>query len=84
MSEEKSEGSTNTMKLFGMILPSLPLIALRSSGALFRFKLEAKKGGRTFQKELIKHGLDETIAAQLTQIYLKPSNITQYLKMFRQ
>ena len=46
---------------------------------LLRLKLDAKKGGKTFHKELLHQGIDETTAAQLTEIYLQPSNIKQYM-----
>ena len=83
MTEKKEERNANTIRLFGMVLPSLPLLLLRSGGALLRFKRDAKKGGKAFHKELLCQGIDETTAAELTVIYLELSNIKNYMKFFR-
>lgn len=79
---EKKEGNANTIRLFGMILPSLPLLLLRSGGALLRFKRDAKKGGKAFHKELLRQGINEATAAELTRMYLEPSNIKNYMGFF--
>lgn len=84
MTEEvEDQEKTNGFSIFGMILSSLPSLMFKLGGVVLRFKREAKKGGRTFQKELINQGLDETTAAQLTEIYLESSNISNYISLFR-
>jgi hypothetical protein len=81
--EVDEKRNANSIRLFGMILPSLPSILFRSGGAFLRFKREAKKGGRIFQKELIKQGLDKATASELTDIYLDGSNLFRYIRYFR-
>jgi hypothetical protein len=80
---QEGDHKTDTMKVFGIILPSLPLILLRSAGALLRFKRSAKKAGSTFQKELLHQGIDESTASELTKMYLETSNIKNYIGLFR-
>lgn len=83
MIEEEENRNPNPVRLFGMILPSLPSLMFRFGGTFLRFKREAKKGGRIFQKELIKQGLDKATAAELTEIYLEGGNLLQYMQYFR-
>lgn len=77
--QERVEGS----RLFGMILPHLPSLMFKLGGTFLRFKREAKKAGNTFQKELVKQGIDPTTAAELTEIYLESSNVKHYMSFFR-
>ena len=42
----------------------------RLSGTFLRFKLDAKKGGKIFKRELIKQGFDKEKANELTEMYL--------------
>jgi len=83
MAEKQKEKNADTMKVFGLILPSLPFLMLRFGGVFLKFKREAKKGGNVFQKELIDHGLDKTTAEKFTSIYLESSNLRNYMKFFR-
>ena len=79
----EDQEKVNGFRIFGMILPSLPSLMFKLGSIFLRFKREAKKGGQTFQKELINRGLDEITAAQLTEIYLESSNIANYISLFR-
>jgi hypothetical protein len=81
--EAEEQEKVNGFRFFGMFLPSLPPLMVKLGGVFLRFKREAKKGGRTFQKELVNLGLDKTTAAQLTEIYLESSNISNYISLFR-
>jgi len=74
---------SDSIELFGTILPFLPTLLLKSGWAFLRFKMEAKRGGDIFQKELINQGLDKTIAARITGIYLEGSNIFQSIVKIR-
>jgi len=78
--KEPAEG----FRMFAVFLPYLPSLMLRFGGSLLRLKRDAKKGGKTFRKELLRQGIDEETAAQLTEIYMQPSNIKQYMGIFRQ
>ena len=79
----EDQEKVNGFRIFGMILPSLPSLMFKLGSIFLRFKREAKKGGQTFQKELINQGVDEITAAQLTEIYLESSNIANYISLFR-
>jgi hypothetical protein len=68
-----------TIKLFGLMLPALPSLLVRFGGTFLRFKRDARKGGKVFQKELINQGIDEKIAEELTEKYLEGSNLSKYL-----
>jgi hypothetical protein len=68
-----------TIKLFGLMLPALPSLLIRFGGTFLRFKRNAKKGGKVFQRELINQGLDKKIAEELTEKYLEGSNLSKYL-----
>lgn len=81
--EAEAQENVNGFRFFGMVLPSLPSLMFKLGGVFLRFKREAKKGGRTFQKELVNLGLDKTTAAQLTEIYLESSNVANYISLFR-
>jgi len=74
---------SDSIELFGAIIPFLPTLLLKSGWAFLRFKMEAKRGGDIFQKELINQGLDKTIAARITGIYLEGSNIFQSIVKIR-
>lgn len=79
----EEEEKVNGFHIFGMVLPSLPSLMFRLGGVFLRFKIEAKKGGHIFKKELINQGLDEATAAKLTQTYLESSNIINFVHLLR-
>jgi len=68
------------LKLFGLLLPSLPYLTLRFGGTFLRFKRDAKKAGKIFRKELIKQGVDKQVASELTGIYIEGSNISNIIR----
>lgn len=79
----EDQGSAGGFRVLGVLLPYLPSLMLRLGGSFLRLKRDAKKAGRTFQKELLRQGIDEGTAAELTEIYLEPSSIKQYMGLFR-
>ena len=79
----EDRGSAGGFRVFGALLPYLPSLMLRLGGSFLRLKRDAKKAGRTFEKELLRQGIDEGTAAELTEIYLEPSSIKQYMGLFR-
>ena len=79
----EDQGSAGGFRVLGALLPYLPSLMLRLGGSFLRLKRDAKKAGRTFQKELLRQGIDEGTAAGLTEIYLEPSSIKQYMGLFR-
>ncbi|RLF33832.1 MAG: hypothetical protein DRN07_01490 [Thermoplasmata archaeon] len=78
--EEERAGN---FKLFGILLPSLPSLVLKLGSTFLQFKREAKRGGRTFQKELIEQGIDRETAMELTELYLESSKIKYYMDFLR-
>jgi len=66
----EDQGSVGGFRVLGALLPYLPSLMLRLGGSFLRLKRDAKKAGRTFQKELLRQGIDEGTAAELTEIYL--------------
>ena len=79
----EEERKSNSIELFGAILPFLPTLLLKSGWEFLLLKMEAKRGGDIFQKELINQGLDKTTAARITGIYLEGSNVFQLLVKMR-
>ena len=73
----------NTLKIMGFIIPKIPGLAIRLSGTLIRFKSQANKAGKVFEKELISQGLDKKTAEDLKSIYLEGSQIRNYINIMR-
>ena len=73
-------GDVSLIKLFGMIIPSMPSLMFRLTGTFLRFKRYANKAGKVFKKELIKQGIDKETADDLTRIYLESSHIRKYIQ----
>lgn len=76
----KDEREVNPIKLFGIMLPSMPSLLFRLSGTFLRFKSKANKAGKVFRKELIKQGIDKKTATELTSIYMQSSQIRKYIQ----
>lgn len=85
MSEEIYENMerTNIVKIFGLMIPSIPSLLFRLGGTFLRFKRDAKKAGKVFERELRAHGLDKKMAGELTSIYLEGSNLVKYITILR-
>jgi hypothetical protein len=82
MNEKVNDGKEELypIKLFGMMLPSMPSLIVRLTGTFIRFKSDANKAGKIFKKELIKQGIDKEIAAELTGKYMESSHIRKYIQ----
>jgi hypothetical protein len=78
----KDKREVNTIKLFSLMLPSLPLLIIRLSGTFLRFKSRANKAGKVFKKELMDKGIDRKTATELTDIYMQSSHIRKYIQGF--
>jgi len=70
----------NPLRILGFLIPLLPSLILRFGGEFIRFKSNAQKGGRVFQDELLRQGLDETTATRLTAMYLEGSDPFKLLR----
>lgn len=69
------ENNHDPVQFFARIMALIPTLLLRSGTAWLSFKRQAKKGGKTFQKELLKQGLDKETAALFTKQYISSSNL---------
>ena len=76
----KDDREVNPVKIFGMMIPSMPSLVFRITGTLLRFKSSANRAGKVFKKELIKQGIDEETATELTETYMQGSRIRQYIQ----
>lgn len=82
MPKEIKEGrDVRPIKLFGILLPSLPSLMIRFGGTFLRFKRNAKKAGKVFKKELMKQGLDKQVASELTEIYMDGSDLSKFIQI---
>ena len=70
-------------RVFGRLLPFLPLLLFKLGAVLLRFKNKAKKGGRVFRDELQKQGIDEKTANELTEIYLESGTLRNYIYLLQ-
>jgi len=77
------ENRPDGFRSLGIVISSAPSLIFRVGCWFLKFKREAKKGGRIFQKELIKHGFDKETAEIFKEIYLKPSELKQYITLLR-
>ncbi len=75
-SEENSD--RNPVKLFGMMLSTMPSLMFRLGKTFLMFRKEALKAEKIFKKELIKQGIDKNIAEELSRIYIEGSKISTF------
>ena len=66
---------TVDLKFLGRILPKTIPLAFKLGGQYVKFRWESRKGGKIFEKELIKQGMDKETAKELTQIYIDGARI---------
>ncbi len=71
-------------KWIGMAITVLPSLVLKSGVSFLRFKRQAKKAGRVFRKELINQGMDKKVADELTEEYVRGSELFKTLMQSRQ
>jgi hypothetical protein len=77
-------GDINPPKLVGMMMLSLPSLLFRLTGTFIRLKSSANKAGKIFHSELLKQGIDQKTANDLTSEYMQSSHFREYLKGFNQ
>ncbi len=78
----KDDIGVQPIKFFGMLLPKIPFLMFRFTGIFLRFKSDANKAGKIFQEELIKNGINEEMASDLTEIYMESSHIRSFIQNF--
>lgn len=83
MKEVRGVGNTNGLRFMGVIISSAPSLIFRGGCWFLKFKRQANKGARVFRKELLRQGFDKTNADALTDLYLKPSSLKQYMTFLR-
>ena len=83
MKDNIYEEEVSPIKIFGLLLPSLPTLIFRFGGTFLRFKRDAKKAGKIFRNELLKQGLDKQTATELTELYLRSSQMRYFMQTLR-
>ena len=73
----------NPINFFGVLITFLPKLLFKFSITFLKFKRSAKKAENIFRKELVEQGLDEQIASELTEIYMKSSKIKNFMQTVR-
>jgi uncharacterized protein YajQ (UPF0234 family) len=74
----KDNSDKQPVKMFGVMISSMPSLMFRMAGMFLRFRKEAQKGGKIFKKELIKQGIDKDTAEELTKIYIESSKLSSF------
>jgi hypothetical protein len=69
--DQRGEG----IRLAGVLIPSLLPLVFKLGTTYLRFKKDAQKAGKIFQKELRANGIDKETAQEMTEIYLNSSRI---------
>ena len=78
----RTRHTDNPLKLFGVIVPYLPILLLRSGAAWLSFRGKAQKGAKIFQQELVRQGIDKETAMMFTQSYAQGNNLIDIFKKF--
>jgi hypothetical protein len=66
------------IRLAGALLPSLLPLTLKLGKTYLRFKKDAQKAAKIFEKELRTSGIDKQTAREMTEVYLSSSKILSY------
>lgn len=75
MTSNNKAGAREGIRLAGKLLPSLFPLVLKLGKTYLRFKKDAQKAGKIFEKELRANGIDKETAKAMTEIYLNSSRI---------
>jgi hypothetical protein len=62
-------------RIAGAMIPSLIPLMLRLGKTYLKFKKDAQRAGKIFEKELRAKGLDKATAKAMTEIYLDSSRL---------
>jgi hypothetical protein len=68
-------GGGEGFRIAGAMIPSLIPLMLRLGKTYLKFKKDAQRASRIFEKELRANGMDKTTAKAMTEIYLNSSRI---------
>lgn len=66
------------VRFAGILLPSLLPLIFKLGKTYLRFKKDAQKAARIFEKELRANGIDKQTAREMTEVYLSSSRILSY------
>lgn len=75
MPRENSSRTGEGIRLAGKLIPSLLPLMFRLGKTYLRFKKDAQKASRIFEKELRTNGIDKDTARSMTEIYLDSSKV---------
>jgi hypothetical protein len=73
----------NPLKIVGLLILMFPSLIFRFGGEALRFKSKAHRAGHIFRTELVRQGLEKSIATQLTEFYLEGSDPFKLLRLLR-
>jgi len=68
-------GGGEGFRIAGAMIPSLIPLMLRLGKTYLKFKKDAQRASRIFEKELRTNGIDKKTAREMTEIYLDSSRI---------
>lgn len=68
------------LRYTSILLILLPFFLFRVIAEYLRFRGTVEKGGRIFQTELIKQGIDIQIAQELTRQYIQSISLKSFLR----
>ena len=71
-------GGGEGFRIAGAMIPSLIPLMLRLGKTYLKFKKDAQRAGKIFEKQLRTNGLDKTTAKAMTEIYLNSSKILSF------
>ena len=69
--DQRGEG----IRLAGVLIPSLLPLVFKLGKTYLRFKKDAQKAGKIFEKELRANGINKETARAMTDVYLSSSRI---------
>lgn len=75
MPERNKTRSGEGVRFAGALIPSLIPLVLKLGRTYLRFKKDAQKAGRIFEKELRAQGMDKETAKAMTELYLDSSRV---------
>lgn len=76
----QSTKNGKVLRYTSIFLTLLPFFLFRVIAEYLRFRGTVEKGGRIFQTELIKQGIDSQTAQELTRQYIQSISLKSFLK----
>jgi hypothetical protein len=78
MSKTNGSRAGEGVRFAGILLPSLLPLIFKLGRTYLRFKKDAQKAAKIFEKELRANGMDKQTAREMTEVYISSSKILSY------